>query len=34
MIKIQRFEKSAADPAHEGTILAMDVLLEGIEAPL
>jgi len=33
MIKIQRFQKSAANPAHEGTILAMDVLPEGVEAP-
>ena len=32
-ISISRFEKEKASPAHEGTILAMGVLPEGLKAP-
>ncbi len=32
-MKVSRFDPNLARPAHEGTILAMPVLPEGIEAP-
>ena len=32
-MKFARFEKEKANPAHGGTILAMDVLPSGVEAP-
>ena len=32
-IKISRFDKEKSAPAHAGTILAMDVLPEGVKAP-
>ncbi len=33
MIKLQRFQEAQAEPGHEGTILAMDVLPPGVQAP-
>jgi len=33
MIHTSRFDRTSATPAHEGTILAMPVLPQGIKAP-
>ena len=32
-MNISRFDKQTAQPAHNGTILAMDVLPQGVQAP-